>query len=186
MTVETQDRGVISVTDVKPGDMLKAWSMTQSREIFSPFTGYSHHDAEAYAAYIEMFTATEKSIKMTSTHLMAKLNTEGQTEFVHAQEIEVGDRVLTTEGVETVARLEESIEKGVYSPLTVEGTVIVNNVVASCYANYNSHAVAHMVHPTLLSFANAINSVLGYKNIDEMAHALKLWTIAEQMSLVSV
>jgi len=94
---------------------------------------------------------------------------------------------LTSGGqIENVARLDESVEKGVYAPLTVEGTVIVNNMVASCYANYNSHQVAHLVHPVLLSFANAINSVLGYKNIDEMAHALKLWTIAEQMSLVSV
>jgi len=187
MTVETQNRGVIGVTDVQQGDMLKAWSVAESREIFSPFTGYSHFDADAFASYIELITASEKRLKMTTTHLMAKLNADDQTEFVHASQIQVGDRILTSGGqIENVARLDESVEKGVYAPLTVEGTVIVNNMVASCYANYNSHQVAHLVHPVLLSFANAINSVLGYKNIDEMAHALKLWTIAEQMSLVSV
>jgi len=186
MTVETQDRGVISVANIREGDVLKAWSLTESREVFSRFTGYQHDSAEEYARYNELITESEKSLKMTEGHLMGKLNADDQTEFVFASQIKVGDRVLTSGGqVERIARLDESVEKGVYAPMTAEGTVMVNNMVASCYSNYQSHTLAHAIHPLLMTLGNTLNAVLGYESTTEMARAIGVYTLANQLPFLS-
>lgn len=34
------------------------------------------------------------------------------------------------------------MKKGYYAPLTMKGTLLVNNILASCFANFNNHHVA--------------------------------------------
>ncbi|CAF4069593.1 unnamed protein product [Rotaria sp. Silwood1] len=46
---------------------------------------------------------------------------------------------------ETVSNVSDVIKQGYIAPLTEEGTIIVNNVAASCYATINSHYAAHAV-----------------------------------------
>ena len=61
-------------------------------------------------------------------------------ETVYASEVEVGDRLLQRagEGVEEVqvVRVEEVEEEGAWAPLTTEGTLLVDGVLASCYASF--------------------------------------------------
>ncbi len=52
--------------------------------------------------------------------------------------------------VETVA-LEKS---GIYAPLTEQGTIIVDNVHASCYSMVKNHKIAHF----LFNILNKLNS----------------------------
>ncbi|CAF1255464.1 unnamed protein product [Adineta steineri] len=34
------------------------------------------------------------------------------------------------------------MKKGYYAPLTMKGTLLINNILASCYANINDHYLA--------------------------------------------
>lgn len=35
--------------------------------------------------------------------------------------------------------------KGLYAPVTMTGTIVVDSVVASCYGNHPNHALSHMI-----------------------------------------
>jgi len=174
----------VSVSDVREGDLLKAYDVEEKREIFSRFTTYAHADASMYGKYLQVLTSGQKTIKLSEMHFIAREVNEN-VEFVHANKITVGDIVLTSNGQkETVLSVEESVERGAYAPLTEQGTVIVNGIVASCYANYQSHEMAHLVHPTVTSFTQFVNSYLGYKDTTDMARQLGLFSLVS--SFVSV
>ena len=42
-----------------------------------------------------------------------------------------------------VVSVENIIEKGVYSPLTSEGNIVVDGILASCYADFDNHHLQH-------------------------------------------
>lgn len=45
--------------------------------------------------------------------------------------------------LERVVRVDAKIKKGIYAPLTRDGTLIVNNIAASCYAIIHDQTIAH-------------------------------------------
>ena len=61
-------------------------------------------------------------------------------ESVFADEIQEGDKLISWKGSkiteETVIAVGPTIEKGFWTPLTTEGTLLVDGLLASCYASF--------------------------------------------------
>ena len=61
-------------------------------------------------------------------------------ESVFADEIQEGDKLISWKGSkiteETVIAVGPTIEKGFWAPLTMEGTLLVDGLLASCYASF--------------------------------------------------
>ena len=93
-----------------------------------------------------MTTVTGRQLSLTSSHL---LPTDAHG-YVMAKNIESGmniyvmneERMLITE---RVANVSDVVKQGYMAPLTGEGTLIVNDIGASCYATISSHYAAHAV-----------------------------------------
>ncbi|XP_071114325.1 uncharacterized protein [Haliotis cracherodii] len=66
-----------------------------------------------------------------------------------AEDVTTGDILLTEHGdvmkEEKVTRISTSLEKGLYAPFTMTGTIVVNGVLASCYVNCISPGWAHVL-----------------------------------------
>lgn len=111
----------------------------------------------AYTEYVTLVTDTGKSITATSTHLVLRWERPVRSQIRHANPVyaklvRVNDTLLTvvTDGgrrrlrEERVIDVRHSRKAGLYAPLTVDGTVVVDDVVASCYAVIDNQWLAHL------------------------------------------
>jgi len=84
------------------------------------------------------------SLALTPEHLVC-INKD---EFVYAKNVKVGNCLLRIDinlsFNEEVIKIDYLYDNEIYAPLTVEGTLIVNGFLTSCYANFPSHTFAHL------------------------------------------
>ena len=70
---------------------------------------------------------------------------DGALESVFADQIEEGDKLVSWKGSkmteEAVVAVEPAVEKGTWAPLTMEGTLLVDGLLASCYASFSHDLV---------------------------------------------
>lgn len=78
---------------------------------------------------------------------------------VFASEVRPGQCVLTSQGkvgsgstLSVVTFVEEQRSTGLYAPLTQHGSIVVNGVLASCYAAVDNHHLSHWVLAPLRFF----------------------------------
>lgn len=83
-------------------------------------------------------------ISLTSKHFLA---VNHEKEFLPASEIKSNDVVFFNKQgrLETVRvrNVSTEVKLGYFSPMTNEGTLIVNDLAASCYSTVVSHKLAH-------------------------------------------
>lgn len=110
-------------------------------------------------------TENNRSITLTPSHLIYTA-TLWNSDFksgpaVFARDIQPGDYIYVRRSVldlsltvEKVLRVRHHVDKGVFAPLTQEGTIVVDNILASCYAVVNSQKVAHWAFSPVRLYSN--------------------------------
>jgi hypothetical protein len=147
MEVEVQGCGSKPISELVYGDMVKTLDTETMAPVYTKVLTYLHRDDNVEADFFLIKTKLNKALKLSAKHLIAKRNDNSQNlEYVYAKDLKVGDKLLS-EDSESLLRIEE-IEivsgKGAYAPLTESGTLLVNGVLASCYAKVSSHRLAHL------------------------------------------
>jgi hypothetical protein len=123
------------IKDIQLGDNL----LTDNG--FSKVVLIPHRDPDQPANYLVIQTNTDKTIKISANHMISVNKT-----FKNASEVKLGDSLYTYNGnQETVSSVTTETIKGVYAPFTENGTLVVDGIVASCYAEVNNHNKAHRI-----------------------------------------
>ena len=104
------------------------------------FLGWLDRSANANGDFLRIST-NSSSIVLTGNHLIFRTSVaDGALESVFADQIEEGDKLVSWKGSkmteEAVVAVEPVIEKGTWAPLTMEGTLLVDGLLASCYASF--------------------------------------------------
>ena len=111
------------------------------------FLGWLHREANVNGNFLKIST-NSTSIGLTPTHLIFRTSVaDGSLESVFANQIEEGDKLVSLRGSKTteeeVVAVEEIGERGYWAPLTMEGTLLVDGLLASCYAAF-PHALSDL------------------------------------------
>lgn len=183
-SVVTTDAGAKKrMRDVRVGDSLLALSadglLRPSRVLL-----FLDRSETARAAYVTLVTDAGRSITATPTHLVLRWEKPERSRIrhanpVYAKRVRVNDTLLTVVGdggaggrlrlrTERVVRVTRDERTGLYAPLTADGTVVVNDVVASCYAVLDSHRLAHLAFLPVRALAAARSSL--YRLVWRLGH----------------
>ncbi|CAF4201590.1 unnamed protein product, partial [Rotaria sordida] len=85
-------------------------------------------------------------ISLTQYHLIPTIDSNGNENYLFAKQIKIGDYLFVLFNgklkYSPVINITIEMKKGYYAPLTMKGTLLINNVLASCFANVNNHHLA--------------------------------------------
>ncbi|CAI5638469.1 unnamed protein product [Oreochromis niloticus] len=152
------------VSDLRPGErvLVSSGSDGSGELVFSEVLTFLDRDPKTRKLFYTLQTEAGAQLSLTAAHLIfvSKENcSEGAVpardalRTVYASDAQPGQCVLVSEGkggqkhregrLSRISRVTVKEMKGVFAPLTQQGTVVVDGVVASCYAVVDQHSLAH-------------------------------------------
>jgi len=139
-SVVTLKTGAKRMDELKIGDEILS-GYERKLPVFVPVTSFPTFQPSAMTEFLRIETSDGTAVKITPLHMIfvTKSNKENGA-FDLAKNIAVGDLLVRTNEAKTqfsplsVTNITIVIEKGAYSPLTSNGTVVVNGLLASCYS----------------------------------------------------
>ncbi|KAL1453050.1 hypothetical protein WDU94_007226 [Cyamophila willieti] len=151
--VTLDNHKVINISDLNIGDRVLTLNTITGEMEYSEVLLFLHRDADLVHSFVEITTESGTTIKLTPSHLLLRWRrrtTEtilNDIEYSYAENVAVNDSILVHKDkayVERVTSIRRVIHTGVYAPLTTSGTIVVNDVLASCYAVLDNQFLAHL------------------------------------------
>lgn len=140
------------IEDAEVGDKILSYSST-NEFVYSPIIAIPHPKNNILSEFIVLKTSNDKTIKATYQHLIPIFK-DGKIELVEANNIQINDLLVTTDGNETVVSKDTVEKEGIYTVVTLEDYIVVDNVVVSPYAI--SHLFGN-VYYSMFKFMHSIN-----------------------------
>ncbi len=146
----TSDGSRKKLSDLSIGDEVLSVNNQGALE-FSPVILFLDRDPKEQRQFYHISTEAGQALTLTPSHLIYA-STEAieasRFEAIYAKDIREGDFILVHNGQGNmkpvrVTDVEMRVLTGVFAPLTSAGNLVVDDVLASCYAVVDSQAVAH-------------------------------------------
>jgi len=129
-TAEVEGRGKVSMSKIEVGDQV----LTSSGK-FETVYAMAHRSLTQSAKFIQIFTGDDEPLELSEKHMVF---TEENSNPVPADSIKVGDYLRTLDGALEVTTISTVNRKGVFNPLTTDGTIVASGIVSSTYSAFLS------------------------------------------------
>jgi len=131
--------------DAAIGDKILSYSMRENKFVYSPIVAIPHGTNNIISEFMEIQTSSDKKLKLTPDHLVPIMKSTGTTfDIISAKDISLGDTIISVDGKETVTAVSDFDCEGIYTVVTLEEFIVVNNIVASPYALF--HFLGHLYY----------------------------------------
>ena len=161
--------GPLLMKDVEIGMELLAVS-SNHKLVYSPVILMLDVDDIKLANYTIIESSGNHKLTLTPNHLVhaSKTNDISSSVPIFASQVKKGDMIFVAKSPDVIEAVEvvsasSKVIKGAYAPLTREGTVVVDDVVASCYAVVNDHQFAHAAFGPIRYLYDTFNTSLHSK-----------------------
>ena len=134
--VMLDDGSFVDMFNLKTGMKVLAVN-GQGKPIFSEVFTWILRESDIEDVFLELETESGKSARLSKQHYIhVTQGTWKDTYLISAQEVQVGQYIWVDSKPSKVTRVRKIVEKGVFSPVTVEGSIVVDSVLASCITTY--------------------------------------------------
>ena len=131
-----EDGTIVSMADIRNGMKVLSASRT-GKPIFSEVFMWLIRDPDLVGAFVQLKTDSGKTIRLSGQHYIhVTRGTWNDTVLLSAQEVRIGDLLWVDFKPSQVTEINTITEKGVFSPVTLEGTIVVDSVLASVSTTY--------------------------------------------------
>lgn len=164
-TVQLENGGRVPMSDLRIGDSVLSMRSDGVLE-YSEVINFMDRDDFGYGLFYTFSTMSGKEITLTAKHLLyvIKQNTTfdvNRIEAVFADRVTEGQYLLLRDKDSVIATIITKVtvktRRGIYAPLTKHGTIIVDDIVASCYAYIENIYIAHTVFAPMRVFYDISN-----------------------------
>ncbi|KAH1028982.1 hypothetical protein HUJ05_002292 [Dendroctonus ponderosae] len=132
------------LSELQVGERILAHDPSTKKLVFSEVILFLDYNPTEKRDFLSVNLKSGRTLTVTPNHLV--ILKDGRT--VYAGTLKAGDHLLVSDSQNNLSEdLIESVTAvfriGVYAPLTKAGTVVVNEVVVSCYATVDNQKLAH-------------------------------------------
>ncbi|XP_028323937.1 indian hedgehog signaling molecule a [Gouania willdenowi] len=169
-SVMVEGGGRKPIVALRPGERVLAWS--DGEPVFSEVMAFLDRNPQTLRLFHTLHTDSGARLSLTAAHLVfvAERNCSegsepGDLRAVFASDARPGQCVLVTEGgkgqLSRISRVSVEPSRGVFAPLTWQGTLVVDGVLSSCYAVLDQHSLAHRAFAPLRLLHRWVGAVGG-------------------------
>lgn len=173
--VEGSD-AALPIRDLSIGDRVLSLDVATGSLHYDDVVAFLHRSGDESAYFHRLEAENDVTIHVTPSHLLFSADLEGSVltsaEAVPASDVTEGRYIFVAMGNASsvsavkVRHVRVMREVGVYAPLTRTGTIVVDGVIASCYAVFQSHDVAHVAMAPL-RLAYYVTGLVGSRDARE-------------------
>ena len=149
--------GLKSMQHLQIGDELLCMGVNSKKE-FSEVIAFLHYSPKQQAQYLAFETEKGPAITVSRNHIIFSVKSCLKPRPVLAGEIKEGDYIFVVDPGKPnfckVTKIHTVQKRGVYAPLTRSGVIVVDGVMASCYASFHSHDLAHVAFAPLRLYSS--------------------------------
>ncbi|CAB9527804.1 Protein hedgehog [Seminavis robusta] len=134
-TVQVLDKGSVPMKDVAVGDRVLT-----GENRYQPIYSFGHKEQATEQQFLQIHTDLGTApVEMTADHLVFVVKGSGTQEAVRADSVRVGDRLATAAESSSLGHLVTKVssiqKRGLYMPLTSDGTIVVDGIKTSSYVS---------------------------------------------------
>ncbi|XP_024531827.1 warthog protein 4 isoform X1 [Selaginella moellendorffii] len=125
-TVQMYNGEIKFVRELNVGDKVAV-----GKNIYSDVYGFGHKDADAISKFFQVHSASNM-LELTAGHFVP-VAVNGKLMYKRAEDLKVGDSLWESSKITEISKVEKL---GLYNPLTLSGSIMVNNVLASTHSEW--------------------------------------------------
>jgi len=150
--VQLRDGTMKQMKDLKVGD--EVLTVNKHNEItYDVVYGFLHREVSTTAPFLEIHLENGQRLTLTEKHMLYKSGDGDDATVVPAYKLSPGDSVFVVSGpsmeIQKVSSINETEKTGIFAPVTFNGNIVVDGVLASCYAEHDIMANQKLAHIAL-------------------------------------
>lgn len=133
--------------DLRIGEKILSMDLDTQTFVYSEVILFLDWDPSQRRDFLKIELQSGRTLTVTPSHLIFQIANDNRSRTIYAAKLKTGDRVLVLDSKklieDIIVKVRQIVSTGVFAPLTLTGTVVVDGVLASCYATIDSQSIAH-------------------------------------------